>query len=305
MDLNTLYHRTVEAWTDRVNAVRPDQWDLPTPCSDWTVRDLVNHVVGEDRWTVPLVEGRTIEEVGSSLDGDLLGDDPVRAASDAAMEATKVTADRLPAGGVVHLSYGEEQLGEYVNQLAADHLVHAWDLAAATEGDRQLDPELVAEVGAWFAEREEMYRGAGIIGPRGVSHGGAQGDLLAASGRDAEWGPAHAALARFSAAFGRGDVDSIMALMTQDCVFESTGPAPDGEKHEGAAEVRVTWEQLFGETHQPSFIEEESFVSGDRAVLRWRFEWVDDEGAPGHVRGADVIRLRDGQICEKLSYVKG
>ena len=65
------------------------------------------------------------------------------------------------------------------------------------------------------------------------------------------------------------------------------------------------WEQLFGETPSRAFIEEESFVSGDRAVLRWRFEWVDDQGAPGHVRGVDVLRLRDGKVCEKLSYVKG
>ena len=40
MDLNTLYHRTVEAWADRVNAVGPGQWDGPTPCHDWTVRNL-------------------------------------------------------------------------------------------------------------------------------------------------------------------------------------------------------------------------------------------------------------------------
>jgi uncharacterized protein (TIGR03086 family) len=305
MDLNTLYHRTVECWADRVNAVTDDQWDAPTPCRDWTVRDLVNHVVGEDRWTKPLVDGRTIAEVGDSLDGDLLGDAPVRSALDAAKEATTSVAGSLPGGGTVQLSYGEEQLGEYVNQLAADHLVHAWDLAVATGGDRRLDPHLVSEVAAWFSEREEMYRGAGIIGPRGVSHGDAQSDLLAACGRDTEWGPGHAALARFSAAFGSGDVEAIMALMTQDCLFEATGPAPDGEKHEGAAEVRVMWEQLFGETNEPSFIEEESFVSGDRAVLRWRFEWVDDGGEPGHVRGVDVIRMRDGLICEKLSYVKG
>jgi uncharacterized protein (TIGR03086 family) len=305
MDLGTLYRRTVDAWTERLTAVGPDQWDAPTPCTDWTVRQLVNHVVGEDRWTVPLVEGRTIEEVGNGLDGDLLGDDPVGAALDAAMQATKVTADKLPGGGAVHLSYGDEQIGEYVNQLAADHLVHAWDLAVATGGDRQLDPHLVAEVAAWFSERAEMYRGAGIIGPRGVSHGDAQSDLLAACGRDTEWGPGHVALARFSAAFGSGDVDAIMALMSQDCLFEATGPAPDGEKHEGAAEVRVRWEQLFGETNEPSFIEEESFVIGDRAVLRWRFEWVDDGGEPGHVRGVDVLRMRDGLICEKLSYVKG
>lgn len=305
MDLGTLYQRTVDTWTDRVSSVRPDQWDDPTPCTSWTVRDLVNHVVGEDRWTVPLMRGRTIADVGSTLDGDLLGGDPVSSALDAAADAVAVVAELLPTAGTVHLSYGEEQMAEYVHQLAADHLVHAWDLAAATDGGTRLDDDLVAEVGAWYAERAHLYRGAGMVGPRGVSRGAGQGDLLADFGRDDAWGPTHAALARFSAAFGSGDVDAIMALMTQDCVFEATGPAPDGEKHEGAAEVRAMWDQLFGETHEPSFIEEESFVSGDRAVLRWRFEWVDDDGAPGHVRGVDVIRLRDGLVCEKLSYVKG
>lgn len=305
MDLNTLYHRTVECWADRVNAVPAHAWDAPTPCRGWSVRDLTNHVAGEDRWTVPLVRGSTIAEVGDSLDGDLLGGDPVRSALDAAMEATKVVAERLPGGGTVHLSYGEEQLDEYVHQLAADHLVHAWDLAVATDGDRRLDPHLVAEVGAWFAEREQLYREGGAVGPRAVSHGGPQSDLLAAFGRDAEWGRNHACLGEFSGAFGRGDVNDIMALMTDDCVFEATGPAPDGEHHEGAAGVRRVWEDLFGGTREPAFSEEESFVAGDRGVLRWRFDWVNDDGSPGHVRGSDVLRFRDGKICEKLSYVKG
>jgi uncharacterized protein (TIGR03086 family) len=305
MDLNTLYHRTVEAWADRVNAVGPDQWDDPTPCRDWTVRDLVNHVVGEDRWTVPLVEGSTIADVGSSLDGDLLGEDPVRAALDAAMEATRATAQKLPHGGTVHLSYGEEQLTEYVHQLATDHLIHSWDLAVATGGDTRLDPHLVSEVGGWFTEREEMYRSGGAVGPRGVSHGGAQGDLLASFGRDSEWGPVHAGLARFSAAFGRGDIDTIMSLMTDDCLFEATGPAPDGASHEGAGAVRQVWDEVFGETPDAAFSEEESFVCGDRGVLRWQFSWTGDDGEPGHVRGADVLRFRDGKVCEKLSYVKG
>jgi len=305
MDLNTLYHRTVETWADRVNAVGTDQWDDPTPCRDWTVRDLVNHVVGEDAWTVPLVEGRTLADVGTSLDGDLLGDDPVRAALDAAMAATKSTAERLPGGGTVHLSYGDEQLTEYVHQLAADHLVHSWDLAVATGGDTRLDPHLVTEVHAWFSEREQMYRAGGVIGPRGVSHAGAQADLLSAFGRDSEWGAAHAGLARFSAAFGSGDVDAIMSLMTDDCVFEATGPAPDGVRREGAEAVRAVWDDLFGNTPGAAFTEEESFVCGDRGVLRWRFDWAGDDGSPGHVRGADFLRFRDGKVCEKLSYVKG
>jgi uncharacterized protein (TIGR03086 family) len=187
MDLDSFYRRTVDVWTDRMKAVGPDQWDRPTPCRDWSVRDLTNHVAGEDLWTVPLVQGSTIEEVGDRFEGDLVGDDPVRAALEAAEAAVAAVTARLPEGGTVELSYGEEQLGEYVHQLAADHLVHAWDLAIATGGDTALDPELVSELHAWFADREELYRGGGAIGPRGESHGGAQSDLLAAFGRDSAW----------------------------------------------------------------------------------------------------------------------
>jgi uncharacterized protein (TIGR03086 family) len=308
MDLGTLYRRTVESWAVRVNAVGSDQWDDPTPCREWSVRDLVNHVVGEDRWTVPLVRGQTIAEVGDRFDGDLLGDDPIASALDAAGEADLVVAEVLPGGGKVHLSYGEEDLAEYVRQLAADHLVHAWDLAAATGGDTWLEPALVTEVARWFVGREEAYRSAGLIGPRASSAsstGRPQHDLLAATGRSADWGPNHATVARFSAAFGAGDVEAVMALMTDDCVFESTGPAPDGIRHEGTAAVRRVWEELFADTADPAFTEEESVVCGDRAVLRWRFTWTGQDGAPGHVRGVDVLRLRDGKVTEKLSYVKG
>lgn len=305
MDVNTLYHRTVESWADRVNAVRADQWDQPTPCSRWTVRGLVNHVVGEDLWTVPLMQGQTIAEVGDRLDGDLLGEDPIRSALEAAKQAVSVVAEWLPRGGKVHLSYGVEDATEYVLQLAADHLVHGWDLAAATGGDTRLDPHLVAAVAAWFAEREDVYRAAGAIGPRASSSGEPLTDLLAAFGRSADWGRNHATLARFSAAFGASDVDAVMALMTEDCVFESTSPAPDGQRHEGAAAVRGVWQELFDATTDPTFEEEEAFVRGDRAVVRWRYGWTGPDGTPGHVRGVDVITFRDGLVCEKLSYVKG
>lgn len=305
MDTASLYRRTMECWAVRVNAVRDDQWDDPTPCKEWTVRDLANHVVGEDLWTVPLMQGSTIADVGDRFDGDVLGAQPISTALRAAGDAESVVIERLPAGGKVNLSYGEEEMGEYVLQLAADHLVHAWDIAAATGGDTRLDPALVAGVGRWFADREEIYRSAGAIGPRAALTGDAEADLLAAFGRAADWGPNHATLARFSAAFGRGDVDAIMSLMTDDCVFESTNPAPDGQRHEGRSAVRAVWEDLFANTRDASFTEEESFVCGDRAVLRWQFSWANGEGAPGHVRGVDVLRLRDSKIAEKLSYVKG
>jgi ketosteroid isomerase-like protein len=97
-----------------------------------------------------------------------------------------------------------------------------------------------------------------------------------------------------------------MALMTEDVAFESTGPAPDGQRVTGADGVRAVWVDLFGGTADASFEEEDSFVSGDdRGVLRWLFTWTEPDGQPGHVRGVDVLRFRDGKVCEKLSYVKG
>jgi ketosteroid isomerase-like protein len=113
------------------------------------------------------------------------------------------------------------------------------------------------------------------------------------------------ALSAFSAAFGSGDVDAIMALMTDDVVFESTGPAPDGGRVEGADAVRRVWVELFGQTRDAAFAEEETFVAGDRGVLRWCFTWTEADGTPGHVRGVDVLTFRDGLVAEKLSYVKG
>jgi uncharacterized protein (TIGR03086 family) len=136
------------------------------------------------------VQGATIEEVGDRFDGDVLGDDPAARARAAAAEAVAAVGQRIPEGGTVHLSYGEERLEEYVQQLAADHLVHAWDLAMATGTDPTLDPELVDAVAEWFAEREEMYRSVGAIGDRVTGAGDdAQSRLIASSGRDPSWSP--------------------------------------------------------------------------------------------------------------------
>jgi ketosteroid isomerase-like protein len=109
-----------------------------------------------------------------------------------------------------------------------------------------------------------------------------------------------AAVERSNAAFDRHDVNGVMAAMSDDCVFESTGPAPDGEVFSGAAAVRAVWEQFFRANPRARFETEEQFALGDRCVVRWRYEW----GA-GHIRGIDVFRVRDGVVSEKLCYVKG
>ena len=108
----------------------------------------------------------------------------------------------------------------------------------------------------------------------------------------------------FNDAFNRHDVDAIMALMTEDCVFENTRPAPDGTRYVGQPAVRAFWQQFFFNSPQARFEFGDLFAAGDRAVVCWTYHWVKSDAA-GHVRGVDVFRIRGGKVAEKLSYVKG
>lgn len=113
-----------------------------------------------------------------------------------------------------------------------------------------------------------------------------------------------AAVDRFNEAFNAHDVDAIMEAMTEDCVFDNTRPPPDGERFEGQAAVRASWEAMFRRSPHARFETEEMFAAGDRCVVRWTYHWIRD-GRPGHVRGVDIFRVRDGKVAEKLSYAKG
>jgi uncharacterized protein (TIGR02246 family) len=103
----------------------------------------------------------------------------------------------------------------------------------------------------------------------------------------------------FGAAWGAHDLEGVLSMVTPDCVFDATGPAPDGARHVGRDAIRVAWREIFQDTAS-QFDAEETFAADDRVVQRWRYSWAD-----GHVRGVDVFRVRDGLVAEKLSYVKG
>jgi len=108
-----------------------------------------------------------------------------------------------------------------------------------------------------------------------------------------------AVVQEFGDAWAAHDLDATLSLITDDCVFDSTGPAPDGIRHEGRAAIRAAWQAIFADP-AATFEPEETFASGDRVVQRWRYSWSD-----GHIRGVDVFKVRDGRVAEKLSYVKG
>jgi ketosteroid isomerase-like protein len=125
---------------------------------------------------------------------------------------------------------------------------------------------------------------------------------------DAADGAAAATLAAVTAlndALNRHDLDAVMAAMTDDCVFDNTYPSPDGTRYEGQAAVRAFWEAMLRSSPDAHFTAEEAFAVGDRAAVRWVYRYTDEQGVAHHIRGADVLRVRDGKVAEKLAYVKG
>jgi hypothetical protein len=110
---------------------------------------------------------------------------------------------------------------------------------------------------------------------------------------------AAAIVGRFNAAWNYHDLVAALAMTSEDCVFESTAPGPDGQRSVGRAAIRAAWKPIFDDLTS-HFSVEDSFSAGPRVVQRWRYDWGD-----GHVRGIDVFTVINGEITEKLAYVKG
>ncbi|MFJ2746794.1 TIGR03086 family metal-binding protein [Streptomyces sp. NPDC087297] len=144
---DTLLERHAEAlrlFGERVRDVRGDQWGAPTPCTEWNVRELVNHVTAEQLWIPPLVsEGRTVEELAGSFSGDVLGEDPVAAWDRASAAAHAAFAASGAMDRTVRLSYGPALGSAYCSELTADCVVHTWDLARGIGAGDRLPDSLV------------------------------------------------------------------------------------------------------------------------------------------------------------------
>ena len=109
----------------------------------------------------------------------------------------------------------------------------------------------------------------------------------------------------FKEAINRHDLAGMMSLMSDDCIFENTTPAPDGAVYKGVEAITQFWQDFFRQSPQAYIQGEEVFGFGERCVMRWRYSWVDVEGEKGHVRGVAIFRVKNGLICEVLSYFKG
>jgi uncharacterized protein (TIGR03086 family) len=158
------FRRAVEQFGQKVHAIPEDAWARPTPCSEWDVRALLNHVVYETSWAQPLIEGRTIAEVGDRFDGDLLGDDPRAAWDAAAAAAVEAMSSEGAMERTVHISSGDVAAARYAAELFIDLVIHGWDLARGIGHDDTIDPTFAAQLYAEAAPRERELRTYGVYG---------------------------------------------------------------------------------------------------------------------------------------------
>ena len=161
-DVADRYLTAIDEVDRHVRRISAGQWTGPTPCTEWDVRGLVDHLVYETLWVPDLVGGATLADVGDRYEGDRLGDDPVAAwASAKAAAADGVGASALDAP--VHTSGGTLTSDEYLTQMLFDAAIHGWDLATSIGVDHTLPDDVARDLEAWFIPQVEQMVAARIV----------------------------------------------------------------------------------------------------------------------------------------------
>ena len=164
MNLPDVHRGALASTRSYLARVEPGQWHDPTPCEDYDVRTLVNHIVSGNFWVAPLVGGSSIADVGDKLDGDVLGDDPLATYEQSAGEADAAFSAPGAMEASVAVSYGPVPGEVYAGHRFLDVLIHGWDLAKGTGQDAKLDGGLVEACWEVVTPQAEMLKGSGMFG---------------------------------------------------------------------------------------------------------------------------------------------
>jgi uncharacterized protein (TIGR03086 family) len=188
MDVKELFATCVDASTGVVGLVRPGDFGKPTPDTEWDVRALASHMLYELSWAGDILAGRTVSEVGSRYDGDLIEDDLMKswnAARDRAMGASREAA----LEEVIHLSYGDFPARHYLIEQANDQLIHGWDLAQGLGKAMSFDEAVARFLYEQAWPRQEELAESGLFAPviKVAESADIQTKLLGLYGRQEHW----------------------------------------------------------------------------------------------------------------------
>jgi len=159
-----------EALKNVVDQIRDDQWDRKVPDDlsprqpGMTLRRIINYHAYDDVWVPDVLAGKTIAEVGTTWDGDLLGDHPKL--NFAAIVETAVLTVRAcdDLDRTVHLSYGDFPAREYLKHITSFRGLRAYDIAKFIGADTMLSDDLVQGLWDQIVPEAEQWRQMGVFG---------------------------------------------------------------------------------------------------------------------------------------------
>ena len=160
-----------EALNAVVGQIRDDQWDSPVPDDmaprqpGMTLRQIVNYHAYDDAWVPDVLEGKTIDDVGTRWDGDLLGDHPKLNFASIVETAVMTVRGFDDLDRSVHLSYGDFPAREYLKHITSFRGLRVYDIARFIGADTTMPDDLV--LGLWdeIAPEAEQWRQMGVFGP--------------------------------------------------------------------------------------------------------------------------------------------
>ena len=167
--------QSIREFETRLRQVGDDQWDLPTPCTEWTVRHVANHMLLGTRMSVQLLAGMSQQDVIAQLGDDLMADSQDPVADFVALAGQMHDGFAAPDGfeGTVDHPMGEIPRTMFVGFRLMDNSVHAWDLARGIGADDELDADLVSRL---WDDIQPMAAGLGELGIFGESASGNVGE---------------------------------------------------------------------------------------------------------------------------------
>jgi uncharacterized protein (TIGR03086 family) len=154
-EVSERYRVIADGFEQRLRGIAPDSWSAPSPCTEWTARDVVVHVISTHRRVRGSLDESEPVEVDAA--GDL---EPQWVAARRAVDSA--LADPELAEKTIGGMFGEQPFESLVGRLlCADTLVHTWDLARATGQSERLDPNGVARASDFLSPIDEAIRRPG------------------------------------------------------------------------------------------------------------------------------------------------
>ena len=164
MDQKDLFKNCLAKASSVISQVKTSQYQDPTPDTEWNVKKLAGHMLYELSWAADILNGKTVGEIGTKYDTDLIGDDLQKNWQTAAMKAL-ISLGKVNPEQIIHLSYGDFKASHYIQEQANDQLIHAWDLGTAIGVEVKFDPDIAEFLYEAALPRQPEMAATGLFAP--------------------------------------------------------------------------------------------------------------------------------------------